>query len=115
MSGFCLSENVDELKAAVKEKTLFKKKLKDSTLLMVFEILWNITNGKKKCRECFSEKSVRGLKRYKSVIKKLLKKKKSLEKRKKIFLKSPASFRKLIKRILSEFFLNCTEPEVEDV
>ena len=108
MSGFCMSENVDELKAAAKDKTLFKKTVKTATLLMVFEILWNIRKGKKKCKECFSQKTFRGMKKFKGLIKKLLKKKTDIEKRKKLFLKAPSSFRKVIRRILSEFIKNCT-------
>ena len=113
-SAFCVSENVDELKTAFKQKTIFASSLKNSTLLMIFEILWNIGKRKSKCKQCFSKKTLRGLKKFKSIIKILLKKDKSLEKRKKIFMKGPSSFKTFIKKLLKQFLRNCTEPEEEN-
>ena len=82
-TAFCVSQNVDELRVAVKGKEIFSSSIKNSTLLMIFEILWNVGKGKSKCRECFSKKTLRGLKTYKSIIKGILNKEKSWEKRKK--------------------------------
>lgn len=109
MEAFCVSENLDELKKAMFQKQIFSKSVENSTLLIIFEILWNMSRGKKKCKDSFSNKSLRGLKKFKTVIRTLLNKKKSLEKRKKKFLKAPSVFKKFIKRILKEFVANCCE------
>ena len=81
MSGLCMSQNCNEIKRAIKKKKLFSNSVKDSTLLMVFEILWNIGKQKLKCKEYFSKKTLRGLKKYKSLIKYILSKNKNLEKK----------------------------------
>ena len=112
MSGLCMSQNCNEIKRAIKKKKLFSNSVKDSTLLMVFEILWNIGKQKLKCKEYFSKKTLRGLKKYKSLIKYILSKNKNLEKKKSKFLAGSKSFKKVITRLLVEFYKNCTEKEI---
>ena len=108
-SPLCLSENVGDIERALKTKKLFSKNLEESTLLMIFEILWNIKKQKSKCKECFSKKTLKSLKKHKQILKRLLTSNKTVEKRHKIFLKSTSSFKKLIKKILKEFLKNCLE------
>ena len=112
-SSFCVSDNVDQLKKAVKEKKIFSASLEKTTFLSILEILWNIVKGKTKCKKCFSKKSISGLKKNKKIVKKLLKSGKNVDKKKKNFLKSSQSFKKLIKRILKEFLQNCIEEDKE--
>ena len=111
MSAICVSQNVDELKSAVKNSKLFSTSLKTSTLLMIFEILWNIGKEKSKCKDCFSKKTLHGLKKFKVMIQYFVRKDVSIEKRKKKFLKAPSSFRKLIRRLVKDFLRNCCTKE----
>ena len=113
MSSFCVTENVGNLRAAIKKKEIFSASLEESIFKSVLEILWNIGRAKSKCKKCFSKKSIRGLKKYRTIVKKLLKTQKSVEKRKKLSLNAPSSFRRLILRILKEFVKNCTEVDKE--
>ena len=114
MSRLCLPENVAKLKEVIDKDGLFNSDVKDSTLRMVFEILWNVIKNKdKKCKKLFSKKLLKALKRHKTLIKYLLNKKKSLKKRKLKYLRGSDSFQKNIRRMVDEFKKFCLE-EVED-
>ena len=80
MSGICMSQNIDGLKRALQKGKLFSPSLKTTTLLMVFEILWNIGKDKSKCKQCFSKKTIRGLKQFKKLIRYFMKKSRRIEK-----------------------------------
>ena len=112
MPKYCVSENLDELKDILKNGTIFNDSLKLSNFLVILEIVWNAVNNKKKrCKKCFSSKTLKKLKNHRKILKYIFSKKKSLEERKLKFLKSKKSFKSLVKRLLKEFMLNALEVE----
>ena len=109
-SAFCVSENVGQLKSVFYRKEVFSKKLETPIFLSILEILWNISR-EKKCKDCFSNQSICGLKKHKNFLKTLLKNGKDVKKKQKIFRKAPSTFKKLIRRILKELLSNFTEED----
>ena len=113
MAPFCTSENVKNLKTAAKKNLIFKKSLETDVFNVILEILWNLRKKNGKCKDCFGKKTLKGLKKHKKVIKLLLESGKGVENRKKKFLKTKKVFRKWIKNLLNEFFMNCLSDEEE--
>ena len=105
------SENVNYLKTVVKRNLIFKKSLENDVFNVILEILWNVRKKNGKCKDCFGKRTLKGLKKFKKEIKFLIESGKSIEKRKKKFIKSNKPFKKWIKRLLNEFILNCLSDE----
>ena len=112
MSTFCDADHISDLNEALKNDLIFDASLKTSTLLLILEILWNLCKNKDKAlRKNVSAKTRQGVRKHKSLIKYLFDKNKSIQKRKRKFLKSKNSFKKFVKRLVVEFTRNCTDRE----
>ena len=92
----------------LKKKEIFTNSLKTTVFLVILEILWNIWI-ERDCQKCFSTKILKKLRKEKTIVKYFFNKAKSIDKRKRRFLTSGNSFKKLMKNILKEFFKNCVE------
>ena len=84
---------------------LFEKGLKKTEFKCFIEVLGNAS--RKKLKHCFGKKVRRGLKKFKPIIAKLLSKKKTSKKRKKILENAPQQFRNFIKLLFKDFMNNC--------
>ena len=114
MMALCTSENVTLLENVIKDNALFKKTLKTEIFRVILEIVWNVKKKNGKCRQCFSKKVLKGFKKHKRILQKLLKNEMKIEKRKKGFLNSSNRFKKWMKNLCEEFVENCLE-KAEDV
>ena len=99
-------ENLRDLKAHYKEKSLFEPGLKSDTFLLICEILKNL-KLKKRFRKCFSKLLVKKLKNHQKTFKILVSNKTKLKKKKKIFMSSKPNFQKWILAIIKQFFKKC--------
>jgi len=109
MSKLFVPENLFELEELLHEKEIFfEESLKTTTFLTILEIIWNIWT-ERDCQQCFSKKNLKKLKKEKEIIEYFYNRQKSVSKRKQKFLKCKNSFKKLITKLLKEFFKNCVE------
>ena len=102
--SLCDDENLGNLKLAYKNKTLFDKDLKTETFLLILEILKNLSLKKTFQKSLPSGKKV---KKYKKVLKTLLNSEKSIEKRKKKFVKAKKHFKSWLRSVIKQFFKHC--------
>ena len=106
----CIEKNLDALKGQYKDGELFSARLRKSVFLTLLEIFWNLSLAKKEFMKCFSKKTLKKLKKHKSILRRILDKSTPLKKRWSLFLHAASSFKRLIeKQVLKEFFANCVE------
>ena len=87
---------------------LFSKSLKTSVFKTFLEILKNTSNNHLK--DCFSDVTKKKTGKYKKFVKKLLNSQKNINKRKKMFIKAPSDFRKLVyDHLICDFLKNCVD------
>ena len=103
------SANLSNLIEVAVNDQLFSRNLDTKVFKSFLEILKNASNHKLK--KCFKKKTRKLLKKYKLVINQLLNKKKKIKKRKKMFLKSSKSFRKVVDKVMTDFLQNCVTDE----
>ena len=104
----CSERNINNLRKAYRRKAFLSSGIRNGVALLIFEIIRNAIKNEQ-CRDCFSENVVAALEKKKQLLKYFLKKNNSLGKRKKKLLKSNSKVKRLIKRLIRDFFRNCTE------
>ena len=103
----CIGRNLRALKKVMDNKNVFNIDLKDTVFRCILEILFNICNRGKKEEKLISRKLMVKLRLKKKELRYLFNLKKSLIKRKQRFVDGNASFKKLITKVLAEFFRKC--------
>ena len=104
----CSEDNIHKLKLAYQKQSLFSKRTDNEVILLILEVLKNALKNRK-CADCFSKKVKRALKRQKTFVGYLLKKSVSLKKKRKKIQKASMKQKRAIKKLVKEFFSNCTE------
>ena len=102
----CNDSNLRELKAAYKDKRLFKESLPTDTFVLICEILKNLKTNKK-FRNCFPKHMTRRVKKPGTLIKLLITSKKSVEKKKRKFLEAKSTFQVWLHKVIRQFFKKC--------
>ena len=107
------AKRVRQLLKVFLDEKLYEKNLKSTVFSTFLEVLTNAFN--KKLNDCFSEKTRRKLKKNKKLVVKLLNKKKSLRKRKKILTEAPSKLKSAINLLLVDFMERCVVNENDTV
>ena len=100
-------ESVKEIIDIFVKGKLFEKGLKKKHFKIFVEILNNAS--RKKLKSCFSDKSRKGLKKYKKIVQKLNSKRIPTTKRMKNLRKTSESFRRMVRSVINDFMTNCCE------
>ena len=91
---------------------LYERDLGKKNFKIFIEILNNAK--RKKLKNCFSRRSRKGLQKHSRLVRKLCSKKTSTKKRMKILRNTGDSFRRVVRKVISDFMTRCCESDSQN-
>ena len=91
---------------------LFESDLGKKNFKIFIEILNNAK--RKKLKKCFSRRSRKGLQKHSRLVRKLSSKKISTKKRMKLLRNSGDSFRRVVRKVITDFMTRCCESDSQN-